>query len=102
MFGKCKKWIQQNNFKGIFAKHKEWFHDFKRRCVTLGEVVLLFGFLGKVEILCQPGGGGLTLHVFFSKTHPWGRRYSARINTSNVRNTWAPVNPIIKGTSCAG
>ena len=26
----------------------------------------------------------------------------ADLKTSNVYNTWAPVNPIIKGTSCAG
>ena len=42
------------------------------------------------------------LHVYFSKAHPWNRRYSARIKTSNVYNTWAPVNPIVQGTSCAG
>ena len=44
----------------------------------------------------------LCLHVYFSKAHPWDRRYSARIKTSNLYNTWAPVNPIIQGTSCAG
>ena len=44
----------------------------------------------------------MCLHVYFSKAHPWNRRYSARIKTSNVCNTWAPVNPIIQGTSCAG
>ena len=42
------------------------------------------------------------LHVYFSKAHPWDRRYSARIKTSNLYNTWAPVNPIVQGTSCAG
>ena len=47
-------------------------------------------------------GNKLCLHVYFSKAHPWDRRYSARIKTSNVCNTWAPVNPIIQGTSCAG
>ena len=39
------------------------------------------------------------LHVYFSKAHPLNRRYSARIKTSNVYNTWAPVNPIIQGTT---
>ena len=42
------------------------------------------------------------LYVYFSKAYPWDRRYSARIKTSNVYNTWAPVNPIVQGTSCAG
>ena len=41
-------------------------------------------------------------YVYFSKAHPWNMRYSARIKASNVCNTWAPVNPIIQGTSCAG
>ena len=31
------------------------------------------------------------LHVYFSKAHPWNRRYSARIKASNVYNTWAPA-----------
>ena len=42
------------------------------------------------------------LLVYFSKAHPWNRRYSARIKTSNTYNIWAPVNPIVQGTSCAG
>ena len=29
------------------------------------------------------------LHVYFSKAHPWDRRYSAKIKTSNLCNTWA-------------
>ena len=38
----------------------------------------------------------LCLYVYFSKAHPWDRRYSARIKTSNVYYIWAPVlvNPI--------
>ena len=43
----------------------------------------------------------LRLHVYLSKAHPGDRRYSARIKTSNVHNTWAPVNPIVQGTCCA-
>ena len=41
-------------------------------------------------------GSKLCLHVYFSKAHPWDRRYSARIKTSNVYYIWAPVlvNPI--------
>ena len=37
------------------------------------------------------------LHVYFSKAHPWDRRYSARIKTSNIY-IWAPVNPITQST----
>ena len=29
-------------------------------------------------------------YVYFSIAHPWGRRYSARIKTSNIYNIWAP------------
>ena len=42
------------------------------------------------------------LYVCFSKEHPWDRSYSTRIKTSNVYSIWAPVNPIVQGTSCAG
>ena len=62
---------------------------FAKRYVDFGHISLDFDLI-------------LFLHVYFSKAHPWNRRYSARIKTSNVYNTWAPVKPIMQGTSCAG
>ena len=64
-------------------------------------------FILDMNIMCRLGKGSnnrkkRSLHVYFSKAHPRNRRYSARIKASNVYNTWAPVNPIVQGTSCAG
>ena len=56
-----------------------------------------------ISALCSGGNNQLKkCYLYFSKAHPLDRRYSARIKASNVCNTWAPVNPIIQGTSCAG